>query len=90
MLTEGWEFEIKFVSLGIIKKIKVMKNYIIIELVDNQISDRFETTGESFEDVMSRYGIDYQEAIDNEEIEFVYNTLNWQVEDQRVIIIELN
>jgi NADH:ubiquinone oxidoreductase subunit C len=67
-----------------------MKNYIIIELVDNQISDRFETTGESFEDVMSRYGIDYQEAIDNKEIEFVYNTLNWQVEDQRVIIIELN
>jgi hypothetical protein len=67
-----------------------MKNYIIIELDNNQISDRFETTGESFEDVMSRYGIDYQEAIDNEEIEIVCNTLNWQVEDQRVIIIELN
>ena len=67
-----------------------MKNYIIIELVDNQISDRLETTGESFEDVMSRYGIDYQEAIDNEEIEIVCNTLNWQVEDLRVIIIELN
>jgi len=67
-----------------------MKNYIIIELVDNQISDRLETTGKSFEDVMSRYGIDYQEAIDNEEIEIVCNTLNWQIEDLRVIIIELN
>jgi len=39
---------------------------------------------------MSRYGIDYQEAIDNEEIEIVCNTLNEQIEDLRVIIIELN
>jgi hypothetical protein len=67
-----------------------MKNYIIIELVYNQISNRLETTGKSFEDVMSRYGIDYQEAIDNEELEIEFNTLNWQIEDQRVIIIELN
>jgi hypothetical protein len=67
-----------------------MKNYIIIELVYNQISNRLETTGKSFEDVMSRYGINYQEAIDNEELEIEFNTLNWQIEDQRVIIIELN
>jgi hypothetical protein len=67
-----------------------MKKYIIIELVYNQISNRLETTGKSFEDVMSRYGINYQEAIDNEELEIEFNTLNWQIEDQRVIIIELN
>jgi hypothetical protein len=78
-----------FVYLGIIKKIKVMKNYIIVELVDNQISNRIETIGESFEDVLSRYGMDYEEAIDNEELEVLDGIANWQIEDMRIIVIQL-
>ena len=67
-----------------------MKKYIIIELVYNEISNRVETTGESFEDIMSRYDVDYEEAIDSGEIEIEFNTLNWENEDERVIVIQLD
>jgi hypothetical protein len=67
-----------------------MKKYIIIELVYNEISNRVETTGKSFEDIMSRYDVDYEEAIDSGEIEIEFNTLNWENEDERIIVVQLD